>query len=56
MSKKILTTSLDDAQLKQLEMYTKENGLTFSSAIRIAVLQFLSRLPKNDNLETKKTD
>ncbi len=54
--KKVLTTSLDDTHLQQLENYANDNGLTFSSAIRIAVLRFLEKLPKNDNLDSKKTD
>ncbi len=51
--KKVLTTSLNDNQLQQLESYAIENGLTISSAIRIAILRFLEKLP---NTEQKKTD
>jgi metal-responsive CopG/Arc/MetJ family transcriptional regulator len=55
--KKLVATSLDDAQFQQLESLASKNGLSMSSVIRNAVIRYLEKFTNNDNasviIETK---
>lgn len=53
--KRLIATSLDESQFDEIEKYANERGLTLSSVVRIAIIDWIKQLTDSVNPKNEKT-